>query len=463
MNCLKNFRPQMRYHKRSKASFSFLRVRILICLCLLLSVLLSASSCVLPWNYMGAAGTDASVIAERDSNLDRQSLVQELATCISDVTQIDYVYHSIPAAQLDGISYADFYAYILALTRLNIGTGPITSFRFVPQKESQSITDSIAANAADYKSLLQATIPVEIFYGNEQTGGSPVYIYIQEDVNGTAYLSNIWVKECLNIFDFAGLYFGALEKENSEAVASLIKGSHVPKDGEFSPAVINYMAGELTSYYRVRVKSTFTEYRLESLDISQLTYLQPEVLDDISVNYQTRTVRFVRNSQNHVSIKDSVNKSLASKELFLYMNGEKTIRIGYPADSKTFKDLLGEPVGATYGMQFSPNASQGINQQIIDLTYASVSVTIQGSFYDDGSWDGQITRIRLLTPDQGAFMGTTIFVGMTRDALLMLYPFADQTDYTLTVTQDDQDFKMAFTFADDQNRTVTGVQLDLAG
>ena len=52
---------------------------------------------------------------------------------------------------------------------------------------------------------------------------------------------------------------------------------------------------------------------------------------------------------------------------------------------------------------------------------------------------------------------------MTRYALLMLYPFSDQTDYTLTVTQDDQDFKMTFTFADDQNRTVTGVQLDLAG
>lgn len=462
MHCLRGFRPKMRFYKGSTTPLTFLRIRLSACLSLILAALILLTSCSFPWTTQETtAGTDTSVIMTGKTTLDRDSLVRELATCISDSSQIEFIYHSIPAAQLDGMSFASFNSYIIALTRLHVIAGPVTSFRFVAQAQSLKIIDSIAANAADYMPLLKSTIPVELFYGNELSNEAPVYIFIQEDANGTAYLSSTWVTECLNVFDFAGLYFGALEKQNPEAVASLIKDSQDPSEGEFSAAVINYKAQELTQYYHLKVQSPFADYRMLSLDISQLTYMQPEVLDDISLNYQTRNVSFVRNSLKSISIRDSVNTMLSTKDFYLYHEGLKTIHIGDRADSNQFKSLFGNPSGISFGMQSVPQTTTTGGQQIIEISYPSISVTIRGTFYDDGSWDGQIIRIRLDTIDKSFFLGTTLFVGVNRDTLLMLYPFADQTDYIVSTTVDDQRYQMSFTFAEDPSRTISSITLEL--
>lgn len=420
------------------------------------------TSCSLPWATLGTtANTHLSVILTDEKTLDKQSLVRQMAECISDASQIKNVYHSIPAEQLDGLSYASFSSYITALTYLHIDKSAITSFRFLTDSENKAITDAIAVNAADYQSLLASTIPVELFYGNEPSQDPPVYMYIQEDANGTAYLSSTWVKECLNVFDFAGLYFAALEKQNTQAVASLINDSQVPAEGLFSTAVINYKAGELVQYYHLKVQSPFVDYRLISMDISQLSYLQPEVLDDISLSYQTRTVRFVRNSLNNISIRDSVNNPLTTKDFYLYYKGEKTIRIGDRADSNQFLDLFGEPALTIFSSQFSTNTGTQEPQQMIVISYASISVTIKGTVYKDDSWDGQIIQIRLRESDPDYVLGKTIFAGMSRDALMLMYPFADQTDYILTTTLDDQKYVMTFVFAEDKEKQITGVTLEL--
>jgi hypothetical protein len=429
----------------------------------ILAVLIAVSSCDLPWEIgdTGSSTSDTTVVVTGHTILDRQSLVRNLASCISDTTQIQNVYNAIPSVQLDGISYATFYSYIIALTRLHTNTEAVTSFRFVTKDESGQIMSTIAANASGFDNLLKATVPVELYYGSVQSSDQPVYIYIQEDANGSAYLSNVWVKECLNAFDFAGLYFAALEDQNPDAVASLIKGSQVPADGQFSSAVINYKARELTQYYHLKVQSPFPNYRLMSLDISQLSYLQPEVLDDISLSYQTRTVHFIRNTLNNFTIRDSVINPLATKDFYLYYNGEKTIRIGDRADSNQFLKLFGSPDSKILGALYSAGTNSGIIQQIIILSYSSATVTIRGNFYDDGSWDGQIVKIQLRSASLKFNLGMSINNGMTRDALMLLYPFADQTDYILSTTVDDQKYKMTFEFASDADRTVSDVQLQM--
>ena len=452
----------MCFYKGRSTSLIFLRARLLLLISCMLCVLVLATSCTLPWEtQVTAVSPDTSVILTDETTLDKQSLVQELASCISDTSQIKYVYDSIPASQIDGISYATFSAYISALTHLHPDAGAITSFRFLTEKKGQPITEAIAGNASEYKTLLSSTIPVELFYGNEQSADAPVYIYIQEDVNGTAYLSSTWVKECLNIFDFAGLYFEALEMQNSEAVASLINESQIPALGEFSSTVINYKARELVSYYHLKVQSPFTDYRLLSLDISQLSYLQPEVLDDISLSLQTRTVHFIRNELNNISIKESVNNPLSTKEFYLYFEGARTIRIGDRADSNQFLHLFGKPVSACFTAQFGPGIAA--DQQFIIISYGSTTVKIKGSMYVDGSWDGQIVLINLHEADNNFILGSSMYIGMTRDTLMMLYPFADQTDYLLTTTLDDLTYGMSFTFADNKERTITSISLELLG
>jgi len=462
MICLKKFRPHLRFREGSQSSFSSLRALILCCFLLVLTTIVSLTSCSLFTNTEeSTVSLDSSVISANEEMLDRQSLVRELAICISDTSKIESIYQLIPAAQLDGMSFASFSAYIQALSHIHADAGDITSFRFVSESERKMITDAIAADALDYQPLLQATIPVELFFTNTTSGSPPVYIYIQEDANGTPYLSSTWIRESLNVYDFAGLYFSALEGQNVEAVAALLEEGQVPTQGEFSPAVINYKASELARFYHIKVESKFAEYSLISIDISQLTYLQPEVLDDMSLGYHTRTVQFVRSALNRIAVRDSVINTISSKDYILYLNGDKTIRIGDQAYSNQFQDLFGEPALTTFGVQIIMNGGKGTEQQIIVLSYETVAITVNGAFYEGGSWDGQIISIELKAPDTRYYLGSTIRVGMTRDKLLMLYPFADQTGYVLTTTIDDSKYKMTFTFAEDKDRTVTDVMLEI--
>ena len=189
--------------------------------------------------------------------------------------------------------------------------------------------------------------------------------------------------------------------------------------------------------------------------------MQPEVLDDISLNYQTRTVGFVRNSLGAITVKDSVNIPLLSKELTLYNRGVRIIRIGDQASSKQFLEFFGAPLQTAIGDPSTSGSVLSDTQTYIVLSYATTSVTVLGTLYDDGTWNGQIVRIRLRAADSNFSLGTTVHIGMTRDELLMMYPFADQTNYVLTTTLDDQKYEMTFEFADDAKRTVTGVKLEM--
>lgn len=462
MICLKNFRPCKRLHEGSRLHSCVHFFRLFCIITILLSGVAFLSSCSFSWlTNETNSSVDVSVIPTRDEILDRQALVRELATCISDTKESKNVFESIPSAQLDGMTYASFSAYIDALSHLYANNSDITSYHFLSESEGRAVIDGIAEDAAGYTDLLNMTIPVELFYGNEMSGDQPVYIYIQEDSNGTPYISGTWVKECTSVYDFAELYFGSMEKQNIEAVASLIESSQIPSQGAFSSSVINYKARELTQFYRLKVQSAFSDYRLLSLDISQLTYLQPEVLDDVSLSFKPRTVQFVRNELNNISVRDSVRNPLSSKDFYLYMEGEKTIRIGDRADSNQFLELFGEPTATTYGSQFGITTDSEEAEQIIVLSYSRLLITIRGTFEEDDSWDGQIIQIRIREPDKIYSLGTTIYAGMSRDTLLMLYPFADQSDYVLTAMIDDLNYKMTFVFADDIDRTITDVKIEL--
>ena len=464
------------------SAYVLLCVKPIAIVSILMVGLFLASSCALPWETNHSKENDQTpVIGTSSDTLDQQSYVRELVTCISDPTQIELVYQAIPPEQLDGLSLASFKAYILSLTYFQNEPGNVKTFRIISNQDRDAILSDISQNAQPFEDLIGVTIPVELTFFNESTTSGPVYIYFQADENGTPYLSHIWVESCFDIYDYAFLYFRALEEQNEDAVASIINHSQIPEEGEYSDAVIQYKAKELGKFYHVMVKSAYSEYRIISYDISQLTYLQPEVLNEITFSNQSRFVRFVRDPHNNIAIKDSVSDPLSSKDFYLYFKDEKAIRIGDRADSKQFFDLFGDPVRISLGELATAETNAGVtgqpgaytppdattventskSERNIVLTYSGASVTIRGNVYDDGSWDGQIIRIRLRSVNPDFYLGSSIHSGMTRDELLLAYPFADQTDYVLSTTIDDQKYEMTFSFAEDGTNTISGVKIEL--
>jgi len=418
-------------------------------------------ACGLPWTSESSATTSPTYsIAVSSRNLDRQSLTRELLSCVTDTEKIEYVYNLIPSGQIDGMSFSTFDAYIRALARMIPSNFEVISFRFLSDSERKDKIDSIRSYTDEFDTLLQDTYPVELIYRDETDTDQPIYLYIQEDAGGTPYLSSRWVNGCMQIYDVAALYFQALQEQKTQAVAELLQDGQVPEDGILSSQVIDYKTKELTEYYHIKVQSDYSEYRILVFNIGQFIFLQPKVLDAGSQDYQTRSVRFVRNGMNGVAIKDSVSKDLESQCLYLYHLGKRMIKIGDRADSKQFAELFGDPIMIAR----LPAADTTLNPSAdkeISIYYSSATVTVLGNLYDNDTWDGRIVRIRLRSADQDYSLGTSIMAGMTRDELLMLYPFADQTGYVLETTIDEQRYEMAFTFADDTARTITGVKLEM--
>ncbi len=428
---------------------------------ILLASVMFLGACDLPWTGEPSATSSASYsIQVSDKNLDRQSLTRELVSCVTDTEKSGYVYNLIPTEQLDGMSFSTFDAYIKALARMIPSNFEVTSFRFLSDSERKEKIDGIRSFTDEFDTLLQDTYPVELIYKDEMDTDQPIYLYIQEDAGGTPYLSSRWVNGCMQIYDVAALYFQALQEQKTQAVAELLQDGQVPEDGILSSQVIDYKAKELTEYYHIKVQSDYSEYRILVFNLGQFIFQQPKVLDAGSQDYQMRSVRFVRNGMSGVAIKDSVNKDLESQCLYLYYLGKRMIKIGDRADSKQFGELFGDPIMIAR----LPAADTTLNptaDKEISIYYSSATVTVLGNLYDDDTWDGRIVRIRLRTTDQDYSLGTAIKAGMTRDELLMLYPFADQTDYVLETTIDEQRYEMSFTFADDAARTITGVKIEM--
>lgn len=424
---------------------------------ILLIVSLFTGSCGLHFT----SDETAVKIKVSEDTLDIHSLVQLMITGISDPDKIDAVYGQIPESQRNNISLATFREYINVLARMFPDDLSELTFRVLDGDNLSDELSALAAGNAAEADLISVTVPVEIYLTNDYDSETPLYLYLQEDVNMTPYLSSLWVSECLSLYNYSSLYFYALEGQNYDAVASMIKESQSDESELFSDQVYEYKAKQLSKFYKIQVKSQYVDYTVESLDVGQITYIQPEVLDSALSNYSERTVVFSRDTDNQIQTNDSVSLSLSTNEFTLYKGDEKMIRVGDRADSNQFTTLFGDPILFMVPNNMDEDLEIYGQDGNLIITYAQFSVTISGTLYSDGSWDGEITRIRLFSSNKEYSFGGTINTSMSRDDLLMLYPFADIDNYIVSAVFDDQSYDMSFTFADDEQKTITGVKLQL--
>ena len=391
--------------------------------------------------------------------IDTHQMIQAVISCISDPKDTESIFESIPSLQRKDLTLQEFDAYVRALSRLTSNRGSISSYRVLDNLERSDRIDAILLNTKGFEEVLADTLPVELLFNNEEDIRQPVYIYLQKDKSGVPYLSGEWIRSCLEIYDLATLYFTALENQNRDVVETLIRSGYTQDEAEISDRVLANKAGKLVTYYHVNVKTAFIEYRLESLDISRADFFQEEVLDNESLTYRSQTVTFRRNASMGIEINDSIENKLNTKHFYLYVDGVRTIRIGDRADSNQFEDLFGTPIYVGRGFVGEESAAEA--KQLFVASYNGMSVTLKGNLYEDGSWDGQIIRIRL-RGTQGIYsIGTDIQTEIMRDDLLMLYPFADEAGFTLETSMDENAYRLSFVFGSNQEKLVTGVILDL--
>ncbi len=432
----------------------------LLLLCFIL--ILSTSSCSFDSLLKNDGILNRRAISLANSRLNQEDFILKLIAGIADPSQIQNIYSSIPETQLDHISYATFDAYMRVLARSKSSSSTVVSFRFPSQEERLSLLGEIAAKAPTYKELLLQTYPVRLQFSKDNGSGPPFYLFFQLDEDGYPYLSSVWVQESLRLYHTAELYFEALAKQNEAAVASLLNSGNANGSGQFSQAVIERKARELVDFYHVRVQSSPSDFQLTALNISWISFLQLKVLDDSLTEYKTRTVNFVRTNQDSISVRDNISSPLESKDFYLYFNDEKAVRLGDQAYPGYVSRILGDPKMTAFGVDFTLGLEDDkASNKLIYLSYPSLTMTVGGNYYDGGSWDGQIVRMIIRDSNSAFRLGERIYVGMSQDELLLLYPFADQSDYNLKTEIDDKTYSMSFVFSQDESPIVEEIRLEI--
>ena len=442
------------YKKREKKTGKQVFLVFVLCISLLLS------SCNGISNFTDRFSNHATYKSYSSSQtLEKENLVLLLISCITNLSEIRNVYSKIPQSQLDGISFATFDEYIRTLN--DMIKGPVEYYRFLFGEERDKILQPIKNGAQDQEDLIERTIPIEIHMRNSE---DIRYLYIQEQENGFVYLSKDWINTCTFIYQYAVLYFRALDTQtpNQAAVESLLKHAIVPEtDGKISSLVIDYKAKELIEYYQRQVRDRFDLYQIESFDFSQLTYVQPRFLNEATGEYIPRSVRFIRRTPNLISVKDTVTSPLDSRDFELYKNGKGLhVTIGGWIDLSSLDQLIGEERLIT---STEMNTTESDEMKTIVVSYKSLTITLRVQSDDEGELPlmrMRITRIRLRGEDSEFSFGSGIKNGMAVDSLLRLYPFADLENYMVYTSRDNTDYQMFFSIDPTNGGRVTEVNLE---
>jgi len=393
--------------------------------------------------------------------VDQTNFARLLVSCLSDSNQIQTVYSSIPSSQLDNLSLSTFDKYIRLLSRLDDDLGPLVSFQIMGDADLEVLREKIILKLPGQEELIAKTVPVLLEFENT-SDDKDVLIFFQEREDGTAYLSEEWVSQCLELYDFSELYFNSIETQNVDAVYSLIAESYEGRDYTFSPQTIHLKVEEMCRYYLLRVMPEFEDYRIRSVDIAGILFEQPNVLDEDLKEYDSREVEVLRNLNEGIVVSDIMSNSLAVRDYYLYFGDSRTIRIGDRANSANFVTLFGEPdmttIGAKAGTVYD-DMGEPQTERIITVDYPDATITVRGLVDSSGAWDGIVTRIRIRSEVSQFAIGNVIHPGMTREDFMEIYPFADQTNYVLSAETDGQLYELEVRFNPGNGDVVMDIRL----
>ena len=85
---------------------------------------------------------------------------------------------------------------------------------------------------------------------------------------------------------------------------------------------------------------------------------------------------------------------------------------------------------------------------MIIVIYSDVVLRFDDVVMTGEDWAGSLTSIRLISSSIYS-LGYNLYPGMTRAQVLMAYPFADETDYTITVNSGANEYEVTILFSED--------------
>lgn len=360
------------------------------------------------------------------SDVSVQEMTRLLISAINDKRNMADVYSQIPVDQTDGLSYSYFYEYINILRTVSTqdNNGKVVSFRIISDDECLSLLGSNLINHYGQIKGAQLMYSSDVEY--------PLYVFFTVKDNGEVTLSSEWVTSIINIYNYSNHYFTLLDENNADAVKALLMPGFSGE--EYTDDVVYAKAQMLCEFYRLRVMSNINEYEITRLVPGQMTVRIPETIAAEGDLFEEHIVSFtynngVYNIDDRIDVADDINL------IYLVRGDERLIRIGSDYSYNQLGSIIGS---APSTFSYDPETCMAI------VIYSDLVLRFDGVVMIDDDWTGVLTSMRLISSSVYS-LGYNLYPGMTRTQVLMAYPSADETDYTILINE----YEVTMVFNDD--------------
>lgn len=360
------------------------------------------------------------------SDVSVQEMTRLLISAINDKRNMADVYSQIPVDQTDGLSYSYFYEYINILRTVSTqdNNGKVVSFRIISDEECLNLLGSNLINHYGQIKGAQLMYSSDVEY--------PLYVFFTVKDNGEVTLSSEWVTSIINIYNYSNHYFTLLDENNADAVKALLMPGF--SGDEYTDEVVYAKAQMLCEFYRLRVMSNINEYEITRLVPGQMTVRIPETIAAEGDLFEEHIVSFtyingVYNIDDRIDVADDINL------IYLVRGDERLIRIGSDYSYNQLGSIIGS---APSTFSYDPETCMAI------VIYSDLVLRFDGVVMSDDDWTGVLTSMRLISSSVYS-LGYNLYPGMTRTQVLMAYPSADETDYTISINE----YEVTMVFNDD--------------
>ncbi len=367
-----------------------------------------------------------SMTEQRDLSI--QELTRLLISAINDKRNTADAYSQIPQTQTDGLSYSYFYEYmnIMRSVSSHNGNGKTVSFRIMSDDECLSF---LGQSIFDRYGHIRGA---ELLSSSESQ--YPLYLFFSEDDTGRVTLSQEWITSIISIYNYSTHYFTLLDNYNADAVKALLMPGLI--GDEYTDDVVYAKAQQLCEFYRLRVMSAISEYEITRLLPDHMSVRIPETLAPDGALFEEHLVDFTRQSTGNYLINDSISATNDINLVYLVRGDERLIRVGNEYSYSQLNTVMG-CTPSTFTYDEDAGMIIAIYPGVL-LRFDEVSATA-----DD--WEGTLTSIRLISSSIYS-IGYNLYPGMTRTQVLMAYPFADESDYLITINTGSRDYTVELMF-----------------
>lgn len=413
----------------SKRTGAFTRaLAAVLCVAMLAGLSVSATGCKFINNITNGFSVSNNYLSETE-------LARLMTNAIISDKNVADCYAKVPNSQLGGLSYSMFSEYCSILRKCSQEHGSVESFRILDDSEKSTYFAMIDSYGNDDCQSVEKYGDMDVielcYVDDKKPDGSPVRFTISQD--GDKYsLAGDYIIDSMLAYSYINHYFEMIDNENIDGIEAIIKSTYA--SDIYMNSVIHAKADYISEYYKMKVKTSKSDYKLKLIAPTHVTYLIPEVFTEDGDSLISKTVELHMQSDGTFGIIDKVPAMM--NEVRLYKNGDSKLRMGSTYTPNELYNLLGNPIFAAY------------DDNCVILTYNGMTIRLEAEISSNHQWSaGRLISI-VLRSDNDFSLGEELYVGMNVSELLLVYPMFDECDFTGTFENGDGEFALTVQFDD---------------